>query len=299
MGSISNPGDRISELPDALISHILSFLHTKEAVRTSILSTKWKQQWTHVPKLKFVPRDYPIGINRVLLFRGSSNIQTFNLALTDSLAQRQKLDYALIECWIDTAIWRNVVEVVLCVHCQDQNMELPRSVFTCKTLKVLKLDSYFVLNPPTTGYFPSLKVLDIMVCHFDTSVLERIFSNCPVLEELAVMFSFVDGGGDISISAPELKKLKICCLNWLDENEEKYSFHINAPKLENFGLGMHHYQHLSAFLFHFNVDPQFKANIRLNTGEKQYDSKIAILDAISSVKHLSLSSSFCFEVSVS
>lgn len=43
--------DRISNLPGAILTHLLSFVSTREYVRTSTLSTRWKSVWPLVPTL--------------------------------------------------------------------------------------------------------------------------------------------------------------------------------------------------------------------------------------------------------
>ncbi|PRQ57143.1 putative F-box domain-containing protein [Rosa chinensis] len=41
----SHNEDRISGLPDAILCHILSFFSIRQAVKTSILSHKWRNVW--------------------------------------------------------------------------------------------------------------------------------------------------------------------------------------------------------------------------------------------------------------
>lgn len=50
----------LCNLPDSMLIHILSFLETKYAVRTSILSTRWKRLWASVENLVF---DLPLNMN--------------------------------------------------------------------------------------------------------------------------------------------------------------------------------------------------------------------------------------------
>ncbi|KAG5535072.1 hypothetical protein RHGRI_023001 [Rhododendron griersonianum] len=51
--------DRISELPDPILVHILSLLPIKQAIRTEFLSTRWKSLWTCTPTLIF--REFSCG----------------------------------------------------------------------------------------------------------------------------------------------------------------------------------------------------------------------------------------------
>ncbi|XP_050234508.1 putative F-box protein At1g47702 isoform X2 [Mercurialis annua] len=47
----SSRSDMISDLPDHIIDNILICMPIQEAVRTSILSKKWRFKWRYLPKL--------------------------------------------------------------------------------------------------------------------------------------------------------------------------------------------------------------------------------------------------------
>ncbi|CAN6372375.1 unnamed protein product [Urochloa humidicola] len=46
--------DRISDLPDALLHHVLSLLPADEAVQTSVLGRRWRALWKGMPVLRLV-----------------------------------------------------------------------------------------------------------------------------------------------------------------------------------------------------------------------------------------------------
>ncbi|KAK3027180.1 hypothetical protein RJ639_042446 [Escallonia herrerae] len=53
-----NLEDRISTLPDNVLTHMLSFVTTKDSVKTSILSSTWKYLWASVPSLDLDELDF-------------------------------------------------------------------------------------------------------------------------------------------------------------------------------------------------------------------------------------------------
>ncbi|KAL9860361.1 putative F-box protein [Arabidopsis thaliana] len=45
--------DIISSLPDVILQHILFSFQTKYAIRTSVLSKRWRHVWCNIPSLSF------------------------------------------------------------------------------------------------------------------------------------------------------------------------------------------------------------------------------------------------------
>ncbi|TQD90272.1 hypothetical protein C1H46_024189 [Malus baccata] len=298
--------DRISALPSEVLCHILSFLPTNYAVRTTVLSKRWKNIWTSVPNLYFCDDDYPevndftAFVNQVLDFHDLSRIQKFHLHCDDDYFEHPPVDR-----WIHAAIERKVVELDLCVHHSepDQNFELPQNIFKCETLKVLKLQFHFIARPPTSKCFPNLKFLNVDIHHPDVDSVEKVLSYFPVLEDL-VIGGFLDDYDveslDINISAPELKTL---VLSIETENfDEDFKLCTNSPKLEFLDVRLYG---LSNFSLSINENSVVKANIDLPYEEQpsgesadvedihqyaeQHDRAIAIFKDICNVKYLSLS----------
>lgn len=164
--------DRISNLPDALLCHILSFLPTKFALATSILSKRWRYLWKSVLILDFdddlllnrnaaTPAEleertimFLNFVDRVLIHSDVSSVQKFRLLYYGS-----RLDS--VYSWICTALGRRVQELDLNFIMLHGDIELPPMSFISKTLVVVKLWHAIFLDIPSTVWLPSLKILHL------------------------------------------------------------------------------------------------------------------------------------------
>ncbi|KAL6140074.1 hypothetical protein ACLB2K_058375 [Fragaria x ananassa] len=81
----------LTDLPEEILIHILSFLPTLYAVQTSLVSRQFRSLWSLVPSLDFsydlfpsaVPDPTPLFaslVDHALLLRSISPIQTFRLS---------------------------------------------------------------------------------------------------------------------------------------------------------------------------------------------------------------------------
>ncbi|GMY31875.1 FBD-associated F-box protein At5g56370-like isoform X1 [Fagus crenata] len=231
--------DRISNLPDSLLSHILSFLTIKESVTTSILSSRWKPLWTLVPNLVLDDSEFksiPLSsyekqsrnryrfahiVARVCALRNANPLKKFRL-------------HWYIECdpihadtWVRAAIARDLEELDLHLHlCPPHLFDFSYYV---KSLVVLKLSGNIVINPPSSSSlgFPRLKNLHLQfVDYANHDSFSTLLNCCPVLQDLSIKIFRKWENYNFEISVPTLKRLDIRVLYQL------YKLVINAPALE-------------------------------------------------------------------
>ncbi|GFZ04900.1 F-box/RNI-like/FBD-like domains-containing protein [Actinidia rufa] len=259
--------DWISKLPDSILCYILSFLPTKYAVGTSILSTRWQYLWTAVTSLDFddsvifeerstrsddiedeVDLSFMNFVTRVLLLNDARCLKKFTLSLGSFC------NFDVVNSWISAAIRRNLQKLVLHFslgeeHFIENPVQLPRMVFNSKTLVELKLDGDIILKVPASVWLPSLKILNLVDLKYEgEDALQKLLSGCPVLEELFIYRWIADIQQELSIYVPTLKSLMLTRLvdeyydqindsDSVDEsNGQHYKLVVNAPKLEHLHL---------------------------------------------------------------
>ncbi|KAJ0914707.1 putative F-box domain, leucine-rich repeat domain superfamily, F-box-like domain superfamily [Helianthus annuus] len=181
--------DRLSALSDDLILKILSFVSLKDAVRTSVLSHRWRHLWTSIPHLSFSSQDFSSmrklskSVARVLSCRNVQvQLSSFNLYLHGKRAHdvAQKImnhvfslnvQHVNFTCLFETGQWYSMPYV-----------EFPLSLSGSQTLKHLTLKRSFSpcdeINHISTGVFVSN--------NFRSSfyhIIRRFSLHVPQLEE--------------------------------------------------------------------------------------------------------------------
>ncbi|KAG7544089.1 F-box-like domain superfamily [Arabidopsis thaliana x Arabidopsis arenosa] len=182
---------KISDLSDELLVKILSFLPTKVAVSTSVLSKQWMFIWMWLPKLEFgfsrrskyaCLRDF---IDKNLPLHKAPIIES--LYLDSFFGSLQPED---MKSWVGIAVSRYVRELSIDYSSlYDRSVALlPCSLYRCKSLVTLKLIGEKILvDVPPTVCLPSLKTLRLdYVTYSKDESLRLLLSYCPVLEDLFI-----------------------------------------------------------------------------------------------------------------
>ncbi|KAK9023231.1 hypothetical protein V6N11_003456 [Hibiscus sabdariffa] len=201
--------DKISYLPGHVIDQILSHLPIRDAVRTSVLSRKWRYKWATIPYLVFDNQCLNVSSQDQTLIKNKLvNIINHVLLLHNGPIHKFKLSYrdllgsASIDRWI-LCISRSSIEELILEVWKGQPYKPPSCLFNCQNLTHLELFNCLLEPPLTFKGFKNLRSLDLQHITIVQSVFENLISSCPLLEKLTLMnFS---GVTHLNIDAPNLQ----------------------------------------------------------------------------------------------
>ncbi|XP_074337680.1 F-box/LRR-repeat protein At3g26922-like [Apium graveolens] len=225
--------DRISDLPDALLLIILSLLPTEQAVRTSILSKRWRPLCISLPNLVFYHRNWRDSainfanfVDRFLMHRPNDlKIEKFGLHCVE--------DYYLdrVGDWILNALEFDAKEIDLWFRFREMFV-LMYEVFFCTCLEKLQLSGKILVDIPENVKFSSLRFLKFDEITFSSyESIGELLIKCPVLEVLYISGCKWLSGCCLRISGSALKKFSLVSYSRIDE-KSTLEISIETPGLE-------------------------------------------------------------------
>ncbi|CAL5096386.1 unnamed protein product [Urochloa decumbens] len=190
--------DRISRLPDTLLSDIISRLPTKDAGRTAALSTHWRRVWAGTPLL--VDDAHLLGaggapavpVVRALLRCVAAHpgpVRGVRITRVSFCAH----EYALRRLVADLAD-KGVQDLILFNRPWPLDMPLPDDILRCASLDRLYLGVWqfpktTAAHPPA---FPNLRELGLFHSLVPNREFDALLANCPKLEVLSLVLSYND-----------------------------------------------------------------------------------------------------------
>ncbi|XP_045802999.1 F-box/LRR-repeat protein At3g26922-like [Trifolium pratense] len=239
--------DRLSDLPDHLLLHIIEFMITKYAVQTCVLSKRWKNLWKSLTNIKllyhFDRYNGDILVNKIV-----SHI----LSSRDNFVPLHSISYVNgCRIWHDvfpfkTNILAEIMEYAASHNVQQleidtqtdhiRNLELPPSIFNCDSLTSLTLSLRDVYKSNTKMFpksfnLPALKTLKLVCFTFFTgdNGYAEPFSTCNMLSKLVIYTcNLQDDAQGLCISNSKLSNLAIGTSN---SHSNIHKLILSTPKL--------------------------------------------------------------------
>uniref|UniRef100_A0A0E0AQS8 F-box domain-containing protein n=1 Tax=Oryza glumipatula TaxID=40148 RepID=A0A0E0AQS8_9ORYZ len=172
-----NDSDRISNLPDELLHHVMSYLTAQEAVRTCVLSRRWQNVWSsmmflHANAAKSSSiTSFKKFLDNVLLYRNPVPLKGLWVSAACDNSD-DSLDYSDIHRWVHHVLRSNAREVGIFVRCGS---------------KLLSIDGY-------PFAFTSVHLSKLVLFKFTVNdcFAKKLSSGCPVLKDLVLISCGID-----------------------------------------------------------------------------------------------------------
>ncbi|KAK6140658.1 hypothetical protein DH2020_025592 [Rehmannia glutinosa] len=258
--------DRISELPQGILHHILSFLSQKQAVQTCVLSKSWRYVWSTRPKIDFYEHCF-YGNRETFMFALDKTLQGYHdqkLYIQEFRVWMSIVDpksISLLEKWIPKiVIDMRVKTFKLYLHSNKREyFDLPSVVFKAESLQKLYMHRCKLSqNPLDKVLFKHLQTLSLTLVYIVDETFEKIMSSCPLIENLFLesckglktikvnkgcnlkdFVWLIDGDGDdcsVEFNTPTLETIKfIGIVNWFHRHN-KYFPHLKSLYLSKVRL---------------------------------------------------------------
>ncbi|CAL1408433.1 unnamed protein product [Linum trigynum] len=206
MGIGESGDDRISQLPENVIHHILMLLPIKDAARTAFMSTIWRRHWRSIPRLVFddgfARITEPSMMDKLILKIYKSllvhdgPISKFVLAVP-GLTPCDELDHIIFHL-----SGRGVQEFTLVLSSGVGHIyKLPSSLFTTR-LNCLKLEGCLFMVPPWFVGFGKLTELELFRVNLPSDFFGSFLPKCPLLRDLRLFLC--EGPTNLELDAPRL-----------------------------------------------------------------------------------------------
>ncbi|CAN7040014.1 unnamed protein product [Brassica oleracea var. botrytis] len=242
--------DCISELPDSLLTHILSYLPTKDAVKTSVLSKSWRFLWLEVTsELDVNAADFlrnEDDSSLVSLLNNRPFLRKFKIRYDSPLRIKRKRGDSNVKKsgervmeWIAEAIHRGVehLDVVNETYIRRAIDFMPKYLYVSKRLVSLSLVNVGLEEPKFEVSLPCLKSIHLdNVCYMGDDglvITERLISGSPVLKTLTTDVPALKKKPQETVFREAPWCLEHVKINKLTMKEEHYGIKLVNYFLEN------------------------------------------------------------------
>jgi len=296
--------DRISELPETLLLHIMSFMATKYAVQTCVLSKRWNHLCKRLINLTYSPvPNLPkkVGVERFKKFA------TWVLSTRDHSCSLHNL--GLHRCWTEPELLDKIIQYALSCNVQQLILDVYSGfrpdfeslplMFCSQSLTSLELCiswNYAPIVFPKSLHLSVLKDLHLQCVRFTASDNDSAepFSNCHLLNTLVIRFcSLHDDAQVLCISNSALSSFTIY-------ETQTYQILLYTPNLTSFTIrGSASLQLFStcnlSFLEEVNIDVSWDGNWT-EKSSMMSSNIVRWLQVLANVKKLTFTSWYPFQI---
>jgi hypothetical protein len=183
-----NP-DLISDLPGLVKEQIIVHLPLKEAIRTSILSSKWRQTWISIPELTIRNEDSLTCTKNEELILSIKFIQFMDWIFQVHSGSLIKFSMCsdhfsskAVDRWILNLSRKQIQQLFIGLD----RYKMPSGFFMSQTLTHVHLEKCTVKLPAKFNGFKMLRDLGLRYCIISEDHFEKLVSSSSLLENLSL-----------------------------------------------------------------------------------------------------------------